>query len=497
MGIALYARKSVERENSISCETQLEYCRAMIKPEERNEAVFEFVDNGYSGGNINRDGFKRMMCKIESGEISKVLVYRLDRISRSLTDFVGILNTFKKYGVEFVSTQEAFDTSSPYGELIVKILAVFAEFERQSIIARVTQAYEHRSEMGLYMGGRRPYGYELEPAVINNTKTKKLRSVQSEAEWVKYIFQTYSAEGMTLGKLAEKLKEEGNGGWTTSKLSTILKNPIYVMADWRIYGYFQNLGIKNISAPQCFDGVHGVQLYGRTKKSTDSCKAVVMMHHGIIPADMWLKCQYKLQNNKRMGSAVSNKTSWLGGKIKCGLCARTMTTVKGKETNGNIRRYFVCTGKTHYKTCKGTACTLYADSIEQLIYNEISNKLEEIPIGNVGYKLPLKEINLLSNKLRAVDLAEEQLAESLLCGNFNEEMIMILNKKAQQLNEERMKLKGQIEEAAGKSQKQDVQISFSDEWGSSDYEQKRWVCRLLINSIIVAENGDLEIVWRI
>ena len=158
MAIALYARKSIERENSISCETQIEYCKAMLKPDERGEKILTFVDNGFSGGNVIRDGFQSMMRKIEQGKISKVIVYRLDRISRSLSDFVNILATFKKYGVEFVSTQEAFDTGSPYGELIVKILAVFAEFERQSIIQRVTQAYEHRSEMGFYMGGRKQIG---------------------------------------------------------------------------------------------------------------------------------------------------------------------------------------------------------------------------------------------------------------------------------------------------------------------------------------------------
>ena len=161
MAIALYARKSIERENSISCETQIEYCRARIMPDERGGKVLTFIDNGFSGGNIDRDGFQKMMRKIEQGKISKVIVYRLDRISRSLADFVSILGTFKEYGVEFVSTQEAFDTGSPYGELIVKILAVFAEFERQSIIQRVSQAYEHRSEMGFYMGGRKPYGFEL------------------------------------------------------------------------------------------------------------------------------------------------------------------------------------------------------------------------------------------------------------------------------------------------------------------------------------------------
>ena len=182
MAIALYARKSIERENSISCETQIEYCRAMIKPDERHEKVLTFIDNGFSGGNVERDGFQKMMRKIEQGKITKVLVYRLDRISRSLADFVNILSTFKEYGVEFVSTQEAFDTSSPYGELIVKILAVFAEFERQSIISRVTQAYEHRSEMGFYMGGRRPYGFELEPVIINNINTKKLKPISEEIE---------------------------------------------------------------------------------------------------------------------------------------------------------------------------------------------------------------------------------------------------------------------------------------------------------------------------
>ena len=171
MPIAHYARKSIEKENSISCETQLEYCKAMLKPDERDEKIITFVDNGFSGGNVNRDGFQKMMRQIEQGKISKVVVYRLDRISRSLSDFVNILATFKECGVEFVSTQEAFDTSSPYGELIVKILAVFSEFERNSIIQRVTQAYEHRSEMGFYMGGRKPYGFELEPTVINNVKT--------------------------------------------------------------------------------------------------------------------------------------------------------------------------------------------------------------------------------------------------------------------------------------------------------------------------------------
>ena len=100
MAIVLYARKSVERENSISCETQIEYCRSVIRPNERDEKILTFVDNGYSGGNVNRDGFQKMMKLIRQDKISKVIVYKLDRISRSLSDFVNILQEFKAHNVE-------------------------------------------------------------------------------------------------------------------------------------------------------------------------------------------------------------------------------------------------------------------------------------------------------------------------------------------------------------------------------------------------------------
>ena len=164
MAIVLYARKSVERENSISCDTQLEYCKSALRPDERNDEIISIVDNGFSGGNVNRKGFQKMMKLVEQGRVSKVVVYRLDRISRSMLDFVNILQKFKDYNVKFLSSQEVFDTSTPYGEMVVKILMIFAEFERTSTITRVTQAYAHRSEMGFYMGGRQPYGFQLVPA---------------------------------------------------------------------------------------------------------------------------------------------------------------------------------------------------------------------------------------------------------------------------------------------------------------------------------------------
>lgn len=103
-----------------------------------------------------------------------------------------------------------------------------------------------------------------------------------------------------------------------------------------------------------------------------------MMHEGVIESDIWIKCQQKILKNKQVGNAVSNKTSWLGGKIICGRCGRTMTTIKGKLGNGETQRYFNCTGKSHFKDCKGTKVTLYADILEEMIYDAISDKLDSL-----------------------------------------------------------------------------------------------------------------------
>lgn len=508
MAIALYARKSIEKENSISCETQLEYCRTMIKPDEQNEKVITFVDNGFSGGNVDRDGFQKMMRQVERGKIDKIIVYRLDRISRSLSDFVNILNTLKKYNVKFISSQESFDTSSPYGEMIVKILMVFAEFERQSIIERVTQAYAHRSELGFYMGGRKPYGFDLEPVVINNVKTKKLSPISEEIEQIKYIYEAYAVENVTLGRLLKNLTENGiktlsGGGWTAAKLSNIIKNPIYVRADSRVYEYFQRFNTQIINPPESFDGIHGVQIYGKTKHEADSLdwsdlKAVVMSHEGIIDSDTWIKCQQKLAKNKQVRNAVSNKTSWLGGKIICGRCGRTMTTIKGKTASGEIRIYFNCTGKSHFKDCKGTKITNYAESLEDMIYNEISEKLEALKSVRVTERKNLNpEINELRNKLKSIELAEERLADTLLNPDTGADLLEILSKRATKLKADKMEIIIKIDELESKVVDVKTAINLSKKWKTASFEEKRGVCSILINRIVIDENGNAEIVWNI
>ena len=134
---ALYSRQSVEKTDSISIESQLEYC----KYETHGNPYKEYIDKGYSGKNTNRPAFEQMLEDVKQGLISRVIVYKLDRISRSILDFANMMDIFTKYNVEFVSSTEKFDTSTPIGRAMLNICIVFAQLERETIQKRVTDAY--------------------------------------------------------------------------------------------------------------------------------------------------------------------------------------------------------------------------------------------------------------------------------------------------------------------------------------------------------------------
>ncbi len=509
MAIILYARKSVERENSISCETQLEYCRSVIKPDERDEKIIAFVDNGFSGGNVNRDGFQKMMKLVRQGKVKKVIIYKLDRISRSLSDFVNILQEFKEHKVEFVSSQESFDTSSPYGEMIVKLLMVFAEFERTSIINRVTQAYAHRSEMGFYMGGRQPYGFDLVPTVIHNVKTKKLNPIPAEVEQVRYIFEVYAQENVSLRRLLDILVAEGkqplNGSsWTTAKLSTLLKNLIYVKADSDVYDYYDRHGVQMVTDVSLFTGEYGAQLYGHTKHDPSSpdwsdMKLVLLTHPGIVDSDIWLRCQRKLEKNRQIGNSVSNPTSWLAGKVVCEKCGHTMTTIKGKiNKSGEIRRYFNCTGRSHKKTCTGPKVTIYAEDLENMVYECISAKLADLKeMNRTTRKGDTAEVNELKLKIKAIEKSEKQLLDTMLAGGFNDDLLALANQKATQFKRDRLALHERIEDLKSREDETDVVVNLAKSWKTADYKRKKAVAMIMIHKIVISEDGSTKVLWNI
>ena len=169
---AIYGRQSIDKKDSISIESQFEFCRYELKGGEGKE----YKDKGYSGKNIERPDFQRLLQDIRLGLIKRVIVYKLDRISRSIVDFAKLMELFKQYDVEFVSCTEKFDTSTPMGRAMLNICIVFAQLERESIQMRVQDAFYSRCTKGYYMRGRTPYGFDKKMRKFHTLKGGKEQS---------------------------------------------------------------------------------------------------------------------------------------------------------------------------------------------------------------------------------------------------------------------------------------------------------------------------------
>ena len=165
---AIYGRQSIDKKDSISIESQFEFCRYELKGGEGKE----YKDKGYSGKNIDRPDFQRLLGDIKARLIKRVVVYKLDRISRSIVDSAKLMEIFKQYNVEFVSCTEKFDTSTPMGRAMLNICIVFAQLERESIQMRVTDAFYSRCAKGYYMRGRRLTVLTWSPSLWTGSRQK-------------------------------------------------------------------------------------------------------------------------------------------------------------------------------------------------------------------------------------------------------------------------------------------------------------------------------------
>lgn len=269
---ALYGRQSVDKKDSISIESQLEFCRY----ETHGGAYEEYTDKGFSGKNTNRPDFERMMADIEKGKIKRVIVYKLDRISRSILDFANMMEVFQQHNVEFISSTEKFDTSTPIGRAMLNICIVFAQLERETIQKRVTDAYYSRSIKGYYMGGRVPYGFKLEKTLVNGIKTSYFVPDGEKASQVIKMYYWYAEDGKSLGEIQRKLAEEESGkkNWCTARISEILRNPVYVKSDMDIYNFlkhrdpFLSIRHRNLLVRMDFSYLRAEMLMAERKNST-------------------------------------------------------------------------------------------------------------------------------------------------------------------------------------------------------------------------------------
>lgn len=497
MKIAIYARKSVYREDSISIESQIEMCRY----EARGEEAVIYQDNGFSGKNTDRPDFQRMMSDIRANKISKVIVYRLDRISRSILDFSEMMDEFQKHKVDFISATERFDTSSPMGRAMLNICIVFAQLERETIQQRVADAYDSRSRRGFYMGGKIPYGFTKKPTVIDGIKTSMYEVNPVEASDIKRIFKLYSKPSATLGDVVREITKDScvnNRGknWNTVRISELMRNPVYVMADVNVYMFFKQQGANLCNPIEDFDGMHGCYLFTgeNTNRKTwdlEGQNVVIAPHNGFIPSDIWLTCRKKLLGNHQIKTCKA-KNSWLAGKVKCGCCGYAMTIKKSKTKAG---RYFVCSGRAN-KICDTPMPTIYADEFEKLIEGKITEKLTNIVIKPKAENVSNNEIVKLRSDILNIENSIDTLIDKLT--EADSTTASYINQKIKKLDSEKTELLQQIsrlEEAESKLPDFKALTNVMSVWDKLSFDDKRDVVQLIIDRITMFPDR-VEIVWK-
>ncbi len=503
---ALYARQSIEKKDSISVESQLEYCRY----ETHGEACLEYTDKGFSGKDTHRPGFEKMMRDIRTGRIKRVIVYKLDRISRSILDFANMMELFQKYHVEFVSSTEKFDTSTPIGRAMLNICIVFAQLERETIQKRVTDAYYARCKRGFYMGGRIPYGYRLRDALIDNVRTSMYEEVPEESEQLKLIYSMYADSDNSLGDIVRYLNEHRiknlrGADWNTARISEMLRNPVYVEADIDVYRFFQSQGANIYNPASDFTGRNACYLYKGTvsasrKQSDLSGKEIVLApHKGFIPSEIWLACRLRCLNNRQSAKTCKPKNSWLSGKVKCDRCGYALTIRKAKTKWG---RYFVCSQPGNHGSCKGAGCTVYADVLEEYMFHAIKERLAGFPalregpipcIGDVS-----EEQKNITGKIRLTQIEKE--IDGLLSkvSGAGSVLMKYIDAKVSELDRERKALQEEI--AAGNLTDTEGNLKQITDpvktWEILSFEDRQAVVDTLIKVIRIAD-GHMEITWNI
>ena len=227
MKVGAYIRRSTDESHQpYTLRAQRDSIANYVKSQGPEWQIVSMHEDSASGKSMKREGLETLLSRARDNEFDIVVVYKIDRISRRLRDFVEIIHLLNEAGVSFRSVTEPIDTASPMGRAFMNILAVFAEFESDFIVERTIAGMNKKAELGEWCGGTVPYGYS------NMKKEKTLIANEKEAAIVERIYQLYVKRRMGARSIAKKLNTEGHRtknsrNWSVDAIIRILRSPLY------------------------------------------------------------------------------------------------------------------------------------------------------------------------------------------------------------------------------------------------------------------------------
>ncbi|PTY02764.1 resolvase [Verrucomicrobia bacterium LW23] len=352
---AIYTRKSTDEGLNMefnSLDAQREAAEAFILSQRQEgwAALPEFYDDGgFSGGTMERPALRRLLADVEARKVDAIVVYKVDRLSRSLMDFSRIMETLDRYGCSFVSVTQQFNTTHSMGRLTLNILLSFAQFEREIISERTRDKMRAARQKGKWVGGGLILGYDLD------YERKRLVVNEDEAERVRAIFGLF----LELRSVMATVQELNRRGWPRKT---------WTGKTGRLCG----------GGPWTKTNLHGLLANAHYAGKVDYQGAIFAGEQGaIVSAEVWADVQGLLAPRTGKGSAIfspaesSRSSALLRGILKCGSCDCTMQPTY--TSKGNTRyRYYVCQNAAK----RGRACcptrSIPAGQIEGFVVERIA-----------------------------------------------------------------------------------------------------------------------------
>lgn len=467
--VFLYVRVSTQEQakEGYSIDEQIErlreYCKAMGWI-----VVKIYTDAGYSGANTNRPALQDMLKDIEKRKGDSVVVYKLDRLSRSQKDTLSLIeDSFLANNVDFVSMTENFDTSSPFGRAMIGILSVFAQLEREQIKERMSMGREGRAKEGKFHGGGyAPIGYDYVDG--------ELKINEFEAMQIREIHKLYQ-QGMALRAIERTFIEKGyshkNGNWQSKRIKQCMLNDIYI----------GNIHYND----QVFKGTHDA----------------------IIDEETFNK-SVALYNSKDSSKCKHiGRSTYLGSLLFCHQCGARYV-VSSSKCGDSIYKYYSCHSrrKLNRSMIKDPNCknkNYKMDTLDNMIFDEI-RKLANDPTH--VHKIRQEKFSdehsekerLISKKIAQIDSQKSRFMDLYGVGEFTidevQEKVAPLNKQKEKLV---LELENMSKDNASLSEKEAIEIlkTFEDVMNEGDYGQIRMLIDSLIEKIEI-DNEDIDIFWR-
>lgn len=530
MKAAIYSRKSKFTGKGESVENQIQLCKEhglkYLGLSEDDFAIYE--DEGFSGGNTNRPQFQRLIKDAKARKFDILICYRLDRISRNVSDFSQLIKELNKYSVNFISIREQFDTSTPMGRAMMYIASVFSQLERETIAERIKDNMMQLAKTGRWLGGITPTGYKSEAVtyIDQNGKERKmfkLIPVPEEINLVKLIYERYvSLKSITKVEkcLIESNISTKNGlDFHRYSIRFILSNPVYAVANKALYDYLIENGYDVCSDSDEFNGINGLTAYNKTRQDKENYSdryrdnsewiIAVGMHSGIVSGAVWIEAQRLLtQNKSKAYRKVKSSQSLLSGILRCSRCGSYMRPKSMKRTNADNEQvfYYMCEMKEKSRKSRCNIAningnTLDACVIKELknfaarnssIFDETNNRKALVETATDALQL---EIDTLQTKMTELDMSIQNLVAATAKGQKDEVLTIIFN-NIEELTKEKENIKKRLsklqnaEKAADCSELDPDLVAESlgtlndNAWDMMDVDARRRMIKSVVDKIM-------------